>query len=299
MATVFDAPAVNQAGAPWLRWLPVAAALLVLYVPTYITLAHGAWNEEHNAHGPLVLLVVAWLVWRQRNELAALPERGATIAGSISLLIGLVFYVLGRALEFVYFESFSQIPVLAGVLLFIYGWRGVRLMWFPLLYVMFLVPLPGVVVDAATGSLKQMVSVLAENALYHAGYPIARTGVILSIGQYQLLVADACSGLNSMYSLTAMGLLFLYLTWDGNWLRAIVMLLAIWPIAFAANVVRVIALVLITYYLGDEAAQGFLHGFSGILLFLVSLFLLFGIHALLGMLPKGRETRRAMDTASR
>jgi exosortase B len=299
MATVFDAPAVNEAGAPWLRWLPVAVALLVLYVPTYVTLAHGAWNEEHNAHGPLALLVVAWLVWRQRGELVALPERGATIAGSIALAIGLVFYVLGRALEFVYFESFSQIPVLAGVLLFIYGWRGVRLLWFPLLYVMFLVPLPGVVVDAATGSLKQMVSVLAENALYHAGYPIARTGVILSIGQYQLLVADACSGLNSMYSLTAMGLLFLYLTWDGNWLRAIVMLLAIWPIAFAANVVRVIALVLVTYYLGDEAAQGFLHGFSGILLFLVSLFLLFGIHALLGMLPIGREKRRAMDTASR
>jgi exosortase B len=288
MATVFDALAVNKAGAPWLRWLPVAVALLVLYVPTYVTLAHGAWNEEHNAHGPLVLLVVAWLAWRERVALAALPERGATIAGSIALAVGLMFYVLGRALEFVYFEAFSQVPVLAGVLLFIYGWRGVRLMWFPLLYVLFLVPLPGVVVDAATGSLKQLVSVIAENALYQAGYPIARTGVILSIGQYQLLVADACSGLNSMYSLTAMGLLFLYITWDGNWLRAILMLLAIWPIAFAANIVRVLALVLITYYMGDEAAQGFLHGFSGILLFLVSLFLLFGLHALLGLVPVGR-----------
>ncbi|MGE5526751.1 MAG: exosortase B [Rhodospirillaceae bacterium] len=289
MATVFDALAVNRAGAPWLRWLPVAAALLVLYVPTYYTLAHGAWNEEHNAHGPLVLVVIAWLVWRERAALAALPERGATIAGSVSLAIGLVFYVLGRALEFVYFEAFSQIPVFAGVLLFIYGWRGVRLMWFPLLYLMFLVPLPGVVVDAATGSLKQLVSVIAENALYHAGYPIARTGVILSIGQYQLLVADACSGLNSMYSLTAMGLLFLYVTWDGNWLRAALMLLAIWPIAFAANVVRVITLVLITYYLGDEAAQGFLHGFSGIMLFLVALFLLFGLHTLLGVLTRRRS----------
>lgn len=289
MATVFDAVAVSKAGAPWLRWLPVAVALLVLYVPTYFTLAQGAWNEEHNAHGPLVLLVVLWLAWRERQALTALPERGATVAGGIALAIGLVFYVLGRALEFVYFEAFSQIPVLAGILLFIYGWRAVRLMWFPLLYMMFLVPLPGVVVDAATGSLKQLVSVVAENLLYHAGYPIARTGVIISIGQYQLLVADACSGLNSMYSLTAMGLLFLYITWDGNWARTIVMLLAIWPIAFAANIVRVITLVLITYYLGDEAAQGFLHDFSGILLFLVALFLLFGLHALLGLLPTGRK----------
>lgn len=292
MSTVYDALPVNNAGAPWLRWLPVAAALLVMYVPTYIALAQGAWNEEHNAHGPLVLAVVAWLAWRQREALAALPERGATVAGSIALAIGLVFYVLGRALEFVYFEAFSQVPVLAGVLLFIYGWRGVRVMWFPLLYVMFLVPLPGVVVDAATGSLKQMVSVIAEDLLYHAGYPIARTGVILTIGQYQLLVADACSGLNSMYSLTAMGLLFLYITWDGNWTRTIIMLLAIWPIAFTANIVRVIALVLITYYLGDEAAQGFLHDFSGILLFVVSLFLLFGLHALLGLVT-GRGSRAA------
>lgn len=293
MATVFDALAVNRPGAPWLRWLPVAVGLLVLYVPTYVTLAHGAWNEEHNAHGPLVLLVIAWLAWREREALAALPERGATVAGSIALAIGLLFYVLGRALEFVYFEAFSQVPVLAGVLLFIYGRRGVRLMWFPLLYLLFLVPLPGVVVDAATGSLKQLVSVIAENLLYQAGYPIARTGVILTIGQYQLLVADACSGLNSMYSLTAMGLLFLYITWDGNWLRAIVMLLAIWPIAFAANIVRVITLVLITYYLGDEAAQGFLHGFSGILLFLVSLFLLFGLHALLGLVTGPRRRAAA------
>ncbi len=295
MATVLDSVGASRAGAPWLRWLPVAAALLVMYVPTYIGLAHGAWNEEHNAHGPLALGVVLWLAWRQREALAALPERGATVAGVASLAVGIVFYVLGRALEFVYFEAFSQIPVLAGILLFIYGWRGVRVMWFPLLYAMFLVPLPGVVVDAATGWLKQLVSVISENALYEAGYPIARTGVILSIGQYQLLVADACSGLNSMYSLTAMGLLFLYLSWDGNWLRTILLLAAIWPIAFVANVVRVIALVLITYYMGDEAAQGFLHGFSGVLLFLVALFLLFGLNALLGLLPYGRRGNAASE----
>lgn len=291
MATVLHGMPFGDGAQQWARWLPVAAALLLMYVPTYLGLARGAWNEEHNAHGPLALAVVGWLAWRLRAEVAALPERGATLAGTLAIAVGLAFYVLGRALEFVYFEAFSQIPVFAGILLFIYGWRGVRVLWFPLLYMMFLVPLPGVVVDAATGSLKQWVSVIAEHLLYETGYPIARTGVILSIGQYQLLVADACSGLNSMYSLTAMGLLFLYLTWDGHALRTAVMLAAIWPIAFAANIVRVIALVLITYHLGDEAAQGFLHGFSGILLFLVALFLLFGLHALLDLLPGTRRTR--------
>lgn len=283
MSTVLDSLPGTRTAEPWVRWLPVAAGFLALYVPTYVELAHGSWNEEYNAHGPLVLLIIVWLVWQKRAALVALPERGATAAGVTALVIGLVFYVAGRAFELVYFEAFSQIPILAGTLLFIFGWRGLRLMWFPLLYLMFAVPLPGVVVDAATGSLKQLVSIIAENVLYHAGYPIGRTGVILTIGQYQLLVADACSGLNSMYSLTAMGLLFLYLTWDGNWTRTILLLPCIWPIAFAANIARVVTLVLITYYLGDEAGQGFLHDFSGILLFLIALFLLFALHALFGL----------------
>ncbi len=273
-----------------MRWLPVAAGFLALYVPTYIELARGSWNQEYNAHGPLVLLVIVWLVWQKRQALAALPEGGATLAGVIALAIGVVFYVVGRAFEFVYFEAFSQIPILAGTLLFIFGWRGLRLMWFPLLYLIFAVPLPAPVVDAATGWLKQLVSIIAENILYDAGYPIGRTGVILTIGQYQLLVADACSGLNSMYSLTAMGLLFLYLTWDGSWTRTILLLACIWPIAFAANIVRVVTLVLITYYLGDEAGQGFLHDFSGILLFLISLFLLFALHGLF-RLAAGRRAK--------
>jgi exosortase B len=282
MSTVFESAAPRK----WnydasCRWLPVAIGLGGLYIPTYIGLAHGAWNEEHNAHGPLVLAVVVWLVWRMRAELAALPERPAPVAGWTILGGGLLLYVFGRALDFVYFEAFSQIPVAAGLLLILYGWRAVRLLWFPLLYMVFLVPLPGVVVDAATGQLKAMVSVSAENLLYWAGYPIARNGVILTIGPYQLLVADACSGLNSMYSLSAMGLLFLYLTRGGHWLKTVILLLSIWPIAFAANIVRVVTLVLITYYLGDEAGQGFLHGFSGVVLFVIALGLLFALHAAL------------------
>lgn len=290
MSTVLDAlPSSGADREVWLRWLPVAVGLLALYVPTYYDLAHGSWNEEHNAHGPLVLAVVVWLFWRLRAEVAALPEQGATVAGAAAMLLGALFYVVGRATEVIYFEAFSQIPMITGAILVILGWRGVRVLWFPLLYLIFLVPLPGIVVDAATGSLKQMVSVIAENLLYHAGYPVARTGVMLTVGQYQLLVADACSGLNSMYSLAAMGLLFLYLTREGSVVRNIILLAAILPIAFAANIVRVMTLVLVTYYLGDEAGQGFLHDFSGILLFLIALFLLFGLHAVLRRVIPGRR----------
>jgi exosortase len=104
---------------------------------------------------------------------------------------------------------------------------------------------------------------------------------MISIGQYQLLVADACSGMNSMFSLSALGLLYLYLLRHRNWAHTALMLLAILPIAFAANVIRVCALVLITYYFGDEAGQGFAHGATGMVLFIAALSLLFGLDRVL------------------
>jgi exosortase len=178
---------------------------------------------------------------------------------------------------------------LLGILLLTKGWAAARLLWFPLLYVVFMIPLPGVLVDAITGQLKQWVSVVAANILYHAGYPIGRTGVMLTIGQYQLLVADACSGLNSMFSLSALGLLFIYIMNRGSWWYVVAMVASILPIAFAANIVRVMTLVLITYYMGDEAAQGFLHGAAGLLLMIVALVILFALDWLLSRFLERRS----------
>jgi exosortase len=143
-----------------------------------------------------------------------------------------------------------------------------------------------------TGPLKQWVSVIAEHILYAAGYPIGRSGVMLSIGQYQLLVADACSGLNSMFSLAALGLLYMYLMARQSWLHNGIMLASILPIAFAANIVRVIALVLITYHLGDEAGQGFLHGSAGIVLILAALMFLFLLDGVLSRLTFSAQPSR-------
>ena len=119
------------------------------------------------------------------------------------------------------------------------------------------------------------------------GYPIANTGVVLSIGQYQLMVADACSGLNSMFSLMALGTLFMYLAARKSVTHNAVMLASILPVAFASNIVRVIFLVLLTYHFGDEAGQGFLHGAAGIALLTVALFLLMLLDAALAsLLPR-------------
>lgn len=290
MSTVMKLPEASNIGRQLLHWAPVIIGFAALYVPTYVALANGAWNDEQNSHGPFVFAVIIWLFYHNRLKLLGLPEQGNYWSGGAVLGVGLLLFVVGRVAEVIYFEVASQIWVVAGILLLLYGWRGPRAMWFALLYMVFLVPLPGVVIDAATGPLKQWVSLVAESVLYQAGYPIARSGVVLTIGQYQLLVADACSGLNSMYSLSAMGMLFLYIMGGRGPLHTAFLLASILPIAFVANILRVMALVLVTYYFGDEAGQGFVHGFSGILLFVLSMLMLFLLHFLLGRaLPGARK----------
>ena len=193
------------------EWWPVLLGLAVLFLPTYADLNRTLWNAEENAHGPIALLVVLWLFWFKRHALLAEPQQVKPVAGGMLLGFGLLLYALGRSQEILLFEIGSEMLILGGALLMLRGVPAVRTLWFPLFFLIFLIPVPGFIVDTLTGPLKHYISILVEQAIYAAGYPIARNGVTLSIGPYQLLVADACSGLNSMFSLSAMGLLYLYL----------------------------------------------------------------------------------------
>lgn len=271
-----------------LKWWPILFGLAALYLPTYYNLANTLWQSEDQAHGPIILAVVLYIVWQKRDCLTGeMQGQPWTITGWLLLLFGLLLYVLGRSQGVLIFDIGSQLPVLVGILLITRGISAVRVLWFPLFFLVFMIPLPGMLVDVVTGPLKQQISELAEVTLYWAGYPIARSGVTLTIGQYQLLVADACSGLHSMFSLSAMGLLYLYIMQYRSWIRNGVLIASLLPIAFVANTVRVIILVLVTYYFGDEAGQGFVHKFAGLLLFVVSLLFLFALDGLLGwILPK-------------
>jgi exosortase len=152
-----------------------------------------------------------------------------------------------------------------------------------------MIPLPGPLVDALTGPLKHWISVIAEQVLYVAGSPISRDGVTLTIGQYEMLVADACSGLHSMFSLSALGVLFMYMAARTSVLHNGLMLASILPIAFAANIVRVMILVLITYHFGDAAGQGFLHGAAGVVLMMVSLAVLLVVDGVLARVIPARS----------
>lgn len=289
MSAVLDA---KSSRGPAVEWLPVIAGLLVLYVPTGYDLATGIWRHEEFAHGPVVLGVVLWLIWNRREVLLGVLAQSLPAAPALGLALlalGLMLYALGRSQDITLFEVGSLGPVLAGMFLAMRGWRALRALWFPILFIVFMVPLPGLFVDALSGPLKVNVSAVAEEIFYAAGYPVARTGVILAIGPYQLLVADACAGLNSMFSLSALGLLYLYLMRRGSWLHNGIVLASILPIAFAANMARVLVLVFVTYHFGDAAGQSFLHGGAGILMLTVALTVIFLLDAVLARVVKPRH----------
>lgn len=267
------------------EWWPVLAGLAVLYLPTYASLVAAISDDQtHADYAPVALLVILFTGWQKRAIFRSYVHSGNTLAGLISLTFGLLLYIVGRSQGILILELASQIPVLGGLLLLFRGWWAVRQLWFPLAFIFFMLPFPGIFVQDVTGPLKQYDSALVEQILYVFGYPVARNGVVLTIGPYQLLVADACSGLNSIFSLSAMGLLYLYYVHHKSTMRNAVILFSIIPIAFLANVTRVIVLLLITYHFGDEAGQGFTHGAASGLLFSVSLLLLFTLDYLLGVI---------------
>jgi exosortase B len=273
---------------------PIAVGFAVLYVPTFYGLFTGMWATEEQAHGPIILALSLWLATRQWPAAAAAPRgRYSPLAGWVLALFALALYVVGRSQDITAFELLSFITMLAAILLLKRGARALAILWFPFFFMLFLVPLPGPLVSMLTMPMKMAVSYVTEHLLYLAGYPIARSGVILQIGQYQLLVADACAGLQTLLTLEALGLFYLNLVRHPSAFRNITLAFLIIPISFTANVTRVMVLCLITYYFGDAVGQGFLHGFAGMVLFLTALVLILSLDTLLQWLVK-RHRRLAV-----
>jgi exosortase B len=272
----------------------LALAFLALYLPSYWTLSRTVWPTDEQGHGPIILAVSIWLLFQKRHELAAVLASPSNGVGCALLAFGLLLYAFGRSQAILLLEVGSQIPVLVALILIFKGRTALRLAWFPLFFLLFMVPLPEALVSAVTGPLKSAVSAVAGSLLYSAGYPVGRAGVMLTVGQYQLLVADACAGLNSMFTLEALGLLYMNLMKYKSVARNITLAVLLIPISFAANIIRVMILVLVTYHFGDEAGQGFIHGFAGMVLFMVALTLMLVVDNSVGRLmePKVKESAK-------
>lgn len=258
--------------APWLILLTGFAAM---YVPTIVGFMQGLWRSDRNAHGPIVLALSVWFLHFQARRLqqqhVELNSRPAPLLGGLAVTAGLCLYVLGRSQSLPMFELGSLIPLLLGVTLIFFGGAVAARFWFVFFLLFFAVPMPASVVDVLTQPMKIAVSVSTEELLHWLGYPVGRSGVTITIGSYKLLVADACAGLNSLFTLEALGLLYMNVMRHESVFRNISLAILIVPISFAANVTRVMILSLLTYYHGDQVGQGFLHEFSGMVLFLTAL----------------------------
>ncbi len=266
------------------------AGWLAMYGPTYYALSTSIWATDEQGHGPIILAISAWLLFVKRKPLLESVGQPRPWLGAVLFAIGWAAYVLGRSQYIWMLEVGSQILILAALLVYFGGLSVLRRAWFPLFFMLFMVPLPGDFVAAVTTPLKSAVSAVASSALHGLGYPVGRSGVVLTAGQYQLLVADACAGLNSMFTLEALGLLYMNLMSYKSAARNIALAILIIPTSFIANTVRVMILVLVTYHFGDEAGQGFVHNFAGMVLFMVALAIILSLDRVLGYLLPERST---------
>jgi exosortase B len=288
-----------QKAAALLAWFPVIAGLLVLYVPTLIDLFRGPWGQDEQMHGPIVLGISLWLMHRNWPAMQlASKGRAPSVWGWPLLACALLLYAIGRSQGIGLFETGSGVWMLMALLLLLRSAAALKAQWFALFFMLFMIPLPSSVVDLVTLPMKMAVSYVAEHVLFWAGYPIARTGVILQIGQYMLMVADACAGLHTLLTLEALGLLYLNVVRRDSTFRNICLALLIVPISFTANVIRVMVLTLITYHFGDAAGQGFLHGFAGMVLFLSALMLIIGFDTVLQSFEAYRRDRSTHNVST-
>ena len=265
------------------------AGLAMMFIPTFwdLLVTTGLWMDDEHAHGPLILCVSLWLLWTRWNKVPDLANLEAAPALAwLCLLVAAALYIPGRALDIIYFETAAFIWAMTGIVFMAGGRVLFHAVKFPLFFMIFMVPLPNSLVGPLTNWLKLAVSNVTVETLSLLGLPIAQAGVTLSIGNYDLLVSDACSGMRTLFMLEAMGILYLSMVRHPSMLRNIMLPIFIIPISFVANVIRVIVLVLITYYFGDEAGQGFMHGFAGIVLFLAGLLIMLSTDKLLRKLSE-------------
>lgn len=277
------------------RGVLLALVIGFFAMPTMKFVAESSWSTEQGAHGPIVLFTGLWLLLRELPSALGDAQRPAT--WKVALLTALVLpaYAIARIGSIVELEGYLMY---AGLLIMLYSVAGLAVMrriWFPLFYLTFVFPPPDTIVALITQPMKIYVSLAAVRLLDLAGYPIGGEGVHIYIGQYQLLVAAACSGLNSLISLTALSLLYIYIRHQAEAGYALLLAMLTFPVAVLANLVRVLILILLTYHFGEAAGQGFLHEFAGLTMFVAALLLIMAADLML--MPIFRRRRSGASGA--
>ncbi len=252
-----------------IRSAVVLLLLIVMFLPTF------RWMNERfgeldsfYAHGYLIPFICGFLVWQRREVLLNEPWK-TDLRGFFILLSGVVLHLAGLLFEVHFLSGLALVIVITGLVLFNLGRKISRLVAFPLFFMLFMVPLPAVITLGVSFRLKL---IAAEIAGYAAGLfiPLKTAGSLIFLPNGVLTVGAPCSGLKSIITLSALSLLFAYLTEFTLREKALFFLLSL-PLAFLANVIRIILLIIVFYVYGSEAALGKFHDFSGFLVFLIAL----------------------------
>jgi exosortase len=278
-------------------WFQVGLLVILvgfLYYRILPRLVMEWWTDPNFSHGFLVPFFSGFVVWQNRKRLAALPMEPAwsglvVVAGALGILI---VGVLGA--EFFLSRS-SLVFLIAGLVIYLLSWRHFRATLFPWAFLFFMIPIPVIIFNQVAFPLQFLAARLASSLLDLSGVPVLREGNIIQLPAMALEVAQACSGIRSLMSLGALAVIYGYFLETRNLPRILLALAAI-PIAVVANGLRVMGTGLIAYYWNPDRAEGFFHTFSGWVIFVISLVLLFSVHGLLrwigtrGARTVGRKT---------
>ena len=264
--------------------LLIGSLVIVLYQEVLWGLGSDWNNDPDYSHGFLVPFLSAFFIWERWNVLTD-KTPSPSIWGIGLLLIGLSSLVVGLIGAELYVQRTSLLVVLSGLILLILGWKHLWLLSLPIGFLIFMIPLPAIVVNTIAFPLQLFAAQTASFCLFSLGIPVLREGNLIMLASTTLEVAEACSGLRSLLSLLALGTVYGYFSQNVMWKRWMLVLLSV-PIAILANAARVTGTGILAHYFGEEAAEGFYHTFEGWLVFVVAFILLFICGLVLGKIGR-------------
>ena len=265
----------------------MAVLLLWIYLPTLLKLVSQWWHDPNFSHGFFVPLFSAFVLWENRKSLLALSPKPSW-GGLIVLAAGLFTVVVGILGAELFLSRLSLLLVIAGLLIYFFGWSYMRAVFFPWAFLLLMIPLPSIVFNQITLPLQLLASRCASFALPLLGVPVLRQGNVIVLPAMALEVAEACSGIRSLLSLITLAIIYGYFLEKRMWVRVVLALAAI-PLAIVANSLRIVGTGLLVQYWDPSKAEGFFHAFSGWLIFVVSLLMLYLLHRFIERFLPGKE----------
>ena len=247
----------------------------IVFCPIYPELVRDWFGHSDNSHAILVPFISLFFVWQRKNELQSTLVDGAAW-GAIVLGASLLAYIASYGGGLAFPARVAMVTSLFGLVWFCLGIGFIRILAFPIGFLLFMVPVPDSLLSLVSLPLQLLATRISANLIENCSIPVYREGNILYFVQTQLEVAEACSGIRSIMSLTMLSLVFSYLSRERWWKKALLVAAAI-PIAILANIVRVTGTGVLAHYYGDKVAKGFLHEFSGIVIFAFGFALLFAL----------------------